>query len=240
MKVLEKIVEKSKNLYGAKTPVIAFLGDSVTQGCFEVYLKNDGNIETVFDAEGAYHAYLQKILSTLFPNVPVTMINAGISGDSAEGGLARLGRDILPYAPDLTVVSFGLNDAAQGMDRLPRYKKALGEIFRILKESGSEVIFLTENMMNTEVSCHIQEEAIRALAEKLKDVQTAGILDAFFAEAKKTAEECSVKVCDVYEKWKRMNALGVDTTALLSNHLNHPIREMNKMTAFLLADMLLA
>lgn len=239
MKVLEKILAKSKNLQGVKTPVIACLGDSVTQGCFEVYIKNNGDIETVFDAEGAYHAYLKKMLSVLFPNVPVTVINAGISGDSAEGGLARLSRDVLPFSPDLTIVSYGLNDASQGMDKLPRYKKALGEIFRLLKESGSEVIFLTENMMNTEVSCHIQEEAIRALAEKLQTVQTTGMLEAFFAEAKKTAEEYGVKVCDVYEKWKRMDAIGVDITALLSNHLNHPIREMNQMTAYMLAEMLL-
>ena len=239
MKVLEKILAKSKNLQGVKTPVIACLGDSVTQGCFEVYIKNNGDIETVFDAEGAYHAYLKKMLSVLFPSVPVTVINAGISGDSAEGGLARLSRDVLSFSPDLTIVSYGLNDVSQGMDKLPRYKKALGEIFRLLKESGSEVIFLMENMMNTEVSCHIQEEAIRALAEKLQTVQMTGILEAFFAEAKKTAEEYGVKVCDVYEKWKRMDAIGVDITALLSNHLNHPIREMNQMTAYMLAEMLL-
>lgn len=238
MKIVEKIVEKSKSLHGEKTPVIAFLGDSVTQGCFEVYLKNNGEIETVFDAEGAYHAYLQKILATLFPNVPVTMINAGISGDSAEGGLARLARDILPYAPDLTVVSYGLNDASQGIEKLPMYKKALGEIFRILKESGSEVIFLTENMMNTEISCHIKEEAIRSLAGKLMEIQTTGVLDTFFSEAKKTAEEYGVKVCDVYSLWKKMEKAGVDITSLLSNYLNHPVREMNKLTAFMLVETL--
>ena len=37
MKFLEKINQKSKDLMGTAPVTIAFLGDSVTQGCFECY-----------------------------------------------------------------------------------------------------------------------------------------------------------------------------------------------------------
>lgn len=238
MKFIEKMADKAKNLRGAKVPVIAFLGDSVTQGCFEVYLRNDGGVSPVFDEENAYHQRLAKILRMLYPSVPVTVINAGISGDSAAGGLARLARDILPYSPDLTVVSFGLNDSGGGFEKVADYKKNLTEIFRTLQENGSEVIFLTENMMNTETSCHIHEESLRNLADIFRKRQEEGVLDAYFAAAKEAAAECGVPVCDVYEKWKRMAAAGVDTTDLLSNFLNHPIREMHDIPAYMLADML--
>ncbi len=238
MKVIEKIIAKAKNLRNAPIPVIAFLGDSVTQGCFDVYLRNDGGVATFFEEENAYHQRLAKFLRVLFPSVPVTVINAGISGDSAAGGLARLSRDILPFSPDLTVVSFGLNDSGGGIEKLPDYKKALIAIFNTLKENGSEVIFLTENMMNTEVSCHIREDELRRLAEIFKERQDGGILDAYFETAKEAAAECGVPVCDVYGKWKRMAEVGVDTTALLSNHLNHPIKELHDLPAFMLADML--
>ena len=37
MKFIEKLAKKQNNLYGAASATIAFLGDSVTQGCFEIY-----------------------------------------------------------------------------------------------------------------------------------------------------------------------------------------------------------
>ena len=40
MRIIDKIEQKSKNLWNGDIPTIAFLGDSVTQGCFEIYLDN--------------------------------------------------------------------------------------------------------------------------------------------------------------------------------------------------------
>ena len=37
MKFIEKLAKKQNNLYGEAPATLAFLGDSVTQGCFEVY-----------------------------------------------------------------------------------------------------------------------------------------------------------------------------------------------------------
>ena len=48
MKIIDKLNAK-QDIYGEKPVTIAFLGDSVTQGCFECYIKEDGKIETVFD-----------------------------------------------------------------------------------------------------------------------------------------------------------------------------------------------
>ena len=69
------------------------------------------------------------ILCTLFPIVTVNIIGAGISGDNAPGGLARVERDILRHEPDLTVVCYGLNDCSRDEDSVHRYVSALGEIF---------------------------------------------------------------------------------------------------------------
>ena len=83
MKIMKLLAEKAKDNWNAGPVTIAFLGDSVTQGCFEVYEKSKGEIETVFDKNHAYHNYVAKIFSILFPSVPVNIINAGISGGSA-------------------------------------------------------------------------------------------------------------------------------------------------------------
>ena len=42
----------------------------------------------------------------------------------------------------------------------------------------------------------------------------------------------NVPVCDCYALWKQLEAGGVDTTELLSNKINHPTREMNRLFAY--------
>lgn len=232
MKIMQKIAAKASNLREVPIPTIAFLGDSVTQGCFEIYQKNDGSIETVFDPSCAYHAYLAQKLHTLCPSAPVNIINAGISGDSAPGGAQRLERDVLCHHPDLTVVSYGLNDSSLGLSGVDRYTEALGDIFCRLKEAGSEVIFMTQNMMNTTISPFLPKEPVfRECAEGAAKTQNEGILKAYYEAAKETALRCGARVCDVYALWEQMASYGIDTTALLSNHINHPTREMNHLFA---------
>ena len=86
MKILEKLLAKRKDIYGAPGVTIAFLGDSVTQGCFELYKKSDGSIETVFDKTNEYHTYLNRIFSLLYNSLPVNIINVGLSRDNATHG----------------------------------------------------------------------------------------------------------------------------------------------------------
>ena len=66
-------------------------------------------------------------MNTVFPNCPATIINAGISGDTATGGAERLQRDIIDYQPDIAVVCYGLNDVHQR--DIEVYKKSLKSIF---------------------------------------------------------------------------------------------------------------
>ena len=49
MKIKEKLAAKAKDNWNAAPVTIAFLGDSVTQGCFECYTTDGGGIDTVFD-----------------------------------------------------------------------------------------------------------------------------------------------------------------------------------------------
>lgn len=231
MEILKKFHAKALDNNGAEPVTIAFLGDSVTQGCFECHKKGEG-IRVVFDKENAYHTYLYRMLSVIYPTVPVNIINAGLSGTGAPFGLERLERDVLRYSPDLTVVAFGLNDCGGGEEKLPLYLEALREIFRRLREHGSEVIFLTPNMMNTYVSDDIDCDCLKATAAKTMVREQEGILELYIENAKKLCAEEKVKVCDCYSKWKKLAANGVDTTMLLSNYINHPTREMNWMFAF--------
>ena len=160
-----------------------------------------------------------------------TFINAGLSGTTAKEGLNRLERDVIRFRPDLTVVCFGLNDVGKGSEGLWEYKSSLGEIFAALLKSESDVVFMTPNHMNDRVDCKITDPYIRLIAEKTMSLQTGGIMDQYMYAALETAKEMGVKVCDWYGQWNRLKAAGVDTTGLLANLINHPVRELHRLFA---------
>ena len=236
MRIIEKLAARARDNQGAPGVTIAFLGDSVTQGCFEVYVKNDGDIEAVYDPRHAYHRQVQDILAVLYPSVPVNIINAGISGDNATAALKRVQRDVIQHKPDLTVVCFGLNDCGAGDAGLPVYIDSLTRLFRALREDGSELVFMTPNMMATEVSCHIPQGLVRDIAASIANSQVTGVLDRYLDAARALCEQENVPVCDCYRKWQMMHQGGVNTTDLLSNYINHPTREMNWLFAYSLVE----
>ncbi len=236
MKIIEKINLKQRNLTGNAPVTIVFLGDSVTQGCFECYKTGPNSIQTVFDYPSAYSTRIREMFAILYPNAQVNIIDSGISGDGTDGGLLRLERDVLSYHPDLVVVSYGLNDACGGMENIDGYGERLKEIFNRITATGAECIFLTENMMNTKTSCHLTDSLFIGLAERFAKVENDGVLAAYFEKAKEEASKNGVKVCDCYAKWKKLQAGGVDTTELLANKLNHPIRELHYLFAFSLME----
>ena len=166
MKIIEKMALKARDNFNREGVTIAFLGDSVTQGCFEIYKKKNNQIETVFDKRYSYEMGVFDILCTLFPTVTVNIINAGISGDCATRGALRVEKDVLRHEPDIVVVCYGLNDCRASEDSVKIYTDALREIFEKIQASGSELIFMTPNMMNTGVSPHLTDPDFVRLAEE--------------------------------------------------------------------------
>ena len=241
MEIVKKLQAKQSDLRGAPAVTIAFLGDSVTQGCFECYMTSKTTLETVFDYKHAYSTAVGDILHTLYPSVQVNIVNSGISGDSAVGGAKRLERDVLSHRPDLVVLSFGLNDSTKGREGIGEYAAALEEMMIKLRAEGIEVIFLTQNFMCQKTSPHIMNEPLFvSLAERFAEIQKSGVLGEYFAAAREVAKKHGAVLCDLYAVWEAMAAAGVDVTELLSNKLNHPTREFHRyMAAKLVETMLL-
>ena len=67
MKITERIKENAKELGKHRPIVIGFLGDSVTQGCFELYSTGENSLETEFRSYEGYHSKLKRILEEVFP-----------------------------------------------------------------------------------------------------------------------------------------------------------------------------
>ena len=238
MKFVEVLKRKLEDNSGTRTPIIAFLGDSVTQGCIEVYKKDDG-IRVVFDSGAGYPEKVKDILGFLYPQAPVSIFNAGVNGSSSPNGYEKLKRDVLCIRPDLLVVCFGLNDSSAEEEGIPRYKETLKQIFTTAREAGIETIFMTPNMLNTDASKVSEGESLRARAEIFARRQKNGVFDRYMDAAREACQEENVRLCDCYALWKNMYKCGVDTTSLLANGLNHPVREMHYMFAIQLVNTIL-
>jgi len=84
----------------------------------------------------AFPAKLARALKA--KGIAVDIANAGVSGDTASGGLARLDWSV-PEGTDAVIVQLGANDALRGVD--PKITRgALDQIMRRMKERGIEVL----------------------------------------------------------------------------------------------------
>ena len=100
---------------------VVFLGDSITSG-------------HRLSADVAFPHRLGEALG-------VAVVNAGISGDTTEGGLSRLDRDVLAHHPRVVVVELGVNDA---FGRWPRERSVanLRTITQRIRATGARVILV--------------------------------------------------------------------------------------------------
>ncbi len=204
---------------------IVCLGDSITQGCF-------GYNE--YAPEQTYWAKLKKLMNLLCPNQIFNFINSGLEGTTAAFAVERLQRDVLKYQPDLVIVKFGVNDVRD----IGLYGRSLKTIFETLNRSEIPCIYVTENLINTYVAEDTPKPWLVHAQESLITVGE-GKLDRIFETGKAVAAQCGVAVCDLYSKWKQLYAAGVDTTRLLANRINHPVKEMHSLMAYEILSALL-
>jgi lysophospholipase L1-like esterase len=233
VEILNKIIAKKNDVFGAEPITIAFIGDSVTQGCFEMYRSNDRGYQTECRVEEGYHTKLRSILQMLYPSVPINIIYGGINGDNATRGLGRVQRDICRFKPDLTIFSFGLNDSNFGLENLEKYKESLKGIIDALRACGSEMIFMTPNMVADQVSEEINDADLRAIYKSSVDIMNV-TFEKYIDAARAVCAENNVTVCDCTAIWKKLKDNEVDIMRLLADRINHPIEQMHWLFAFML------
>lgn len=76
--------------------MVVFIGDSITHGT-------------------RWHRHIYDYYLTRFPDRKIRFVDAGVSGDTAAGAVARLDSDILPVHPSVAVVMLGMNDVKRNL-----------------------------------------------------------------------------------------------------------------------------
>lgn len=78
-------------------------------------------------------------------DIPCTIVNASISGDTSAGGLARIGTALAQHQPDILLLELGANDGLRGLS-LSAMKNNLNSIIDQAKTAGAKVLLIGMQM----------------------------------------------------------------------------------------------
>lgn len=186
---------------GERTDVVA-LGDSLTYG----WMVGKG-----------YLAFLKESLQEAYRKSDFSLMNQGIPGDTARGGLCRLQRDVLSYDPDCVLVQFALNDAFSGVTP-EGFGKTLEEIIRsIEEESEAEIVLVTSVCLDSD-------------RENL-------FIERYYGEMERLSRVYRCPLARVHEKWKQKISGGVPFYRLVQSDGVHPTSEGYRYMAEAVGDL---
>jgi len=187
---------------GSKTTIVA-LGDSLTQG----WMVNRG-----------YLVFLKEMLKARYPAAVLSIINRGIPGDTAEGGLMRVREDVIDEDPDCVLVQFALNDAFIGRPVAVFRRNLQSIIDRVRENTYAEIILVT--------SVHLAESRDNAIAAP------------FYLAIEDLGVENGLPVARVHEYWKKKIAEGAEFRALVQLDMVHPTVEGYRLMAEAIMEVL--
>lgn len=149
---------------------IVFLGDSITE-------------------QYQYSNYIELYLTTRFPDWNLFFLNAGIGGDTANGGANRFQKHVLDEKPNAITINFGMNDGGYkdfNEQRHATYVKKTTEMLEAAKKAGVRVALVSPNAVDRRVA-----ERFKLYLETQKQ---------FYAPLKDLAAQNGAAFADQYAK----------------------------------------
>lgn len=118
---------------------IVFFGDSITDCDRD---RSDEN-----SLGNGYVKVLADKLRPIYPDMDISLINKGISGNEVCDLLARVQRDVIDLKPDAVVIMIGINNTIHQFKygkelNFNQFERDLVKLITMLKEAGIVVIFL--------------------------------------------------------------------------------------------------
>ncbi len=189
----EKTIER---LSSGRDVVIVALGDSLTYG----WMVRKGYLD-----------FLKEMLGERYPVSKITILNRGIPGDTAQGGLERLRNDVLDDDPHCVLVQFALNDAFSGYNPYVFQNNVRAIISGIQENTDADVVLVT--------SVYIRNSSENDLAEQ------------FYSALENLSSELSLPIARVHEIWKLAIRNGVIFSSLVQYDGVHPTVEGYELMA---------
>jgi len=190
---LKKSIQKLAS--GDPLKIIA-IGDSLTQG----WMVRKGYLD-----------FIAEMLRADFPKSNVTILNRGIPGDTAQGGLFRLREDVLDCDPDLVFIQFALNDAFTGVPPVQFKNTVRTMVDHIRADTDAEILLVT--------SVPIMHQDQDFMAEN------------FYSRLIELSREENLPIAPVHLYWKKKMAEGTDIRSLVQMDMVHPNVEGYRLMA---------
>ncbi|MBS0201454.1 MAG: SGNH/GDSL hydrolase family protein [Planctomycetes bacterium] len=147
---------------------VLFLGDSITE-------------------QYQYSTDIELYLTTRFPRGNMTFINAGISGDTAQGGKNRFKDHVLAEQPTVMTINFGMNDGGYGNfdpNRQKQFLEGTEAMLTMARAAGIRVGLVSPNAVDPRV-----QERFKLYLETQKE---------FYAPLKDLAAKHGFRFADQY------------------------------------------
>lgn len=126
------VAADEKPFFFQKGDRVVFLGDSITE-------------------QYQYSNYVELYLTTRFPDWNIFFLNAGIGGDTANGGAGRFQKHVLDEKPTAITINFGMNDGGYGKfdpKRNEVYVNKTAAMLEAAKKAGVRVALLSPNAVD--------------------------------------------------------------------------------------------
>jgi lysophospholipase L1-like esterase len=180
-----KTIEKLRTVESA---TLLAIGDSLTYG----WMVRKGYLD-----------FLKEMLTEKYPKNGFRLINKGIPGDTAEGGLHRVDPDVFFYKPDCVLLQFALNDAFVGYTPEDYRLNMETIISEIQGNTKAEIVLVT--------SSYIGENQWNEVIEQ-----------SFYGGLEDLARAYGLSIARVHEHWKRWVKGGGDLGELVQSDGVHP------------------
>ena len=175
-------LEKGENF------TLVILGDSITAGT---------------NSPTNYTKLLNEQLSLFYPMATLQVINAGVPGNTASMGLARLDSDVLAHHPDAVIIQFGWNDMKDGVKADVFNENIRSIVDQLQAATVRDIILLT----TTQVDVSLANWKIRPFNKIIRS----------------TAQEKGCILVDLFLAFQKEIQKGTTSiTSLMSNDHIHP------------------
>lgn len=140
--------------FASEAPAVLVFGDSLSAG---YGIEVDQSWATLLQARLEQQGYEHRV------------VNASISGDTTEGGAARIAQAIATFSPVLIILELGGNDGLRGIPP-SRMRENLRTIIKTSTDSDAEVVLLGIRIPPNYGQRYIEEfdSVYRELAAELK------------------------------------------------------------------------
>jgi lysophospholipase L1-like esterase len=162
--------EGTKPFFFQKGDRVVFLGDSITE---QYQYSND----------------IELYLTTRFPGWTILFLNAGIGGDTANGGASRFQKHVLDETPTAVTINFGMNDGGYGpfdQKRNDLYVQKTTEMLEMAKKAGVRVALISPNCVDPRAQPKVDFKLYRETQKQ------------FYAPLKEIAEKQGAVFVDQY------------------------------------------